>query len=206
MPNRLDLTGQKYGRLSVVSRAANLGRDVAWNCVCDCGETLVVRAGGLRTGNTRSCGCLKITHGHARGGTRSPTNSTWIAMRQRCYNPNHDCYHMYGGRGIEVCERWQGSFENFLEDMGERPEGMTLDRINNDGDYSPDNCRWATPKQQSRSIRGEKHYNAKITRKDVREIRSASKAGVGTVELAAQYGVHRTTIRRIVRRVSWGHV
>ena len=128
---------------------------------CDCGAARVVQLSHLRAGSTKSCGCLrkqlaprrgqtsryKNQHGHA-GDGGSPTYLSWYAMKQRCFNQNHENFPYYGGRGITVCEPWL-RFENFLADMGERPGGKTLDRINPDGIYEPDNCRWATPKEQA---------------------------------------------------------
>jgi hypothetical protein len=155
----IDLTNMRFGRLLVLRRVENNRRGkVCWLCRCDCGKEKEVRAQHLRSVQ-QSCGCQrggKLKHGHVvyiNGKQHpSPTYHSWMAMKQRCLNPNQLGYPDYGGRGITVCDRWQGEhgFENFLADMGKRPKGKTLDRFpNNDGNYEPGNCRWATPKQQA---------------------------------------------------------
>lgn len=129
-----------------------------WHCRCDCGTAKTVRADHLRAGLIASCGCIRAEinvarniartkHGHAKNWTCSPTYRTWQSMLTRCFNPNADNYDRYGDRGITVCDRWL-MFENFLTDMGERPKGTTINRVANDGDYEPDNCRWATKMEQ----------------------------------------------------------
>jgi hypothetical protein len=179
----MDLTGERYGRL-VVMRSDGVHRYPSgqtarwWMCQCDCGNLARVRDRTLRSGLTRSCGCLRSelareraakrnretrparTHGHGSELLgRSPTNLSWKSMIQRCTNPKNPSYPDWGGRGITICERWR-KFENFLADMGERPEGTTLDRIDNDGNYEPGNCRWADKWTQARNRRAAKARKA----------------------------------------------
>lgn len=165
-----DKVGQRFGRLVVVQRDRNKGSRVTWICKCDCGESASINSVDLGV-RTNSCGCLqreitassnaeRAKHGHARSlGTAkrftSPEYRSWKAMLERCRNENAPNYHLYGGRGITVCPEWQGEtgFQQFLSDMGERPAGRTLDRINSDGNYEPSNCRWATASEQSQNRR-----------------------------------------------------
>lgn len=154
-PTVLDLTGKKFGRLTALSlnkeRAGNRKR--FWNCICDCGKTTIVVTGALTHSTIRSCGCLFIESNKVKrikhGMTTTSTYHSWLGMKQRCYNKNCKAYKYYGGRGIDICERWLKSFENFLEDMGEKPLGFTLDRLNSNKSYFKENCRWATKKQQA---------------------------------------------------------
>ena len=150
--NLVDLTGMKFNRLSVVERSGRNGRGLAlWLCSCECGKSVVVQGAKLRSGHTKSCGCIVGKSSETHGLSRTPTYNSWCAMKQRCNYESGNAYKSYGAKGIKVCERWANSFDDFLADMGERPEGMTLDRIDSSGGYEPGNCRWATKKQQDRN-------------------------------------------------------
>lgn len=159
-----DLIGNRYGRLIVVSKCTyKKNNKSVWKCLCNCGKTTFVVTDKLTTGRTKSCGCLqqecrnKIgertkTHGLS----KTKTYKTWLGMRERCNNKNHHEYLNYGGRGIKVCKRWD-SYINFLNDMGEKEEGMSLDRINVNGNYEPTNCKWSTWIEQCNNKRNNRH-------------------------------------------------
>jgi hypothetical protein len=168
-----DETGNRYGRLTVIEQAPppehlKCQDSAYWRCHCECGNIVVVLGASLRKGNTASCGCLQraaaasaaTTHGMY----KSAEYRSWQGMKARCHDPANKAYFNYGARGVAVCDRWRNSFAAFLEDMGPKPSPThSLDRIDNNGDYSPDNCRWATREQQQNNLRTNRMltYNGK---------------------------------------------
>lgn len=154
----IDRVGQVYGRLTVMAFVERLRTPAGapyrtWRCRCICGTETVVRGGNLGNGHTLSCGCHKLTVNITHGRTDTAEYSVWEGMIQRCHNPKDTKWPLYGARGVKVCERWR-SFENFLADMGERPPETSIDRYpDNDGNYEPGNCRWATIWEQNRNLR-----------------------------------------------------
>ena len=167
---RVDLTGLKFGKWTVIEKT---GKDknsrALWECKCDCGKTVLVNGNALNRGVSKSCGCSRKErakgmginnqkHGHciSKDGKsiNSKTYNSWYSMTQRCRYIKQDSYSSYGGRGIIVCDKWK-DFSNFLRDMGERPDGTSLDRINSDGNYEPSNCRWASFRKQTENRRKE---------------------------------------------------
>lgn len=194
-----DIAGQRFGRLVVLDMAyKGANHSWFWQCKCDCGKELIVDGHSLRTGNTQSCGCYNRDRlsevGTTHGMSKTKIKYVHTNMKQRCFNSNHSEYHNYGGRGITVCARWAGErgFENFLEDMGEAPEGLSLDRIDNNGNYYPENCRWATQKEQQNNKRVNVYIEKDGKRKTITEW--AEELGFNPATLRgriAKWGVER---------------
>lgn len=189
-----DEIGNRYGRLVVLRRSdlQSNGHETRWVCVCDCGGNAEPKGSSLRSGVTKSCGCLHrerlATSCLSHGLSNSRSYGTWGDMIRRCRDENNPQYESYGGRGISVCERWLSSVENFFADMGERPEGMKIDRIDNDGNYEPGNCRWATQATQS------------FNRRNTLRI-EVDGVIMNTAEIVKKYGV---PYQVLTRRLRWG--
>lgn len=189
-----DLSGETFHRLTAIHRVPNRGYHTMWRALCECGNIVDLRAQHLRNGNTKSCGCwdaeVLMARNTKHGMCDSGAYRSWAAMHQRCSNPANKEWPNYGGRGIKVCKRWK-DFAKFLADMGERPNGLTLDRKNNSLGYSPRNCRWATAQEQANNKRGLRFISFEGQR---RTLTSWSKQfGIYPSKLfkrAARYGDH----------------
>lgn len=141
----IDITNQRFGRLVAIRKVKIKSRRIRWHCQCDCGHKHIATGVDLRNGHIASCGCKQGYHVHGYG--QHPLYHVWYNMHKRCTDPTHIAFEYYGGRGIKVCKRWN-TVANFIADVGKRPRGRSLDRIDTNGDYTPSNWRWATPKQQ----------------------------------------------------------
>ena len=184
--------GAKFGWLTVVRELPGGDHYTLWECKCVCGEVRQVRGANLVTRNTKSCGCFRRKHSRERalkhGKRRAPEYKVWVEMRYRCLKENHLQYPDYGGRGIKVCERWLRSFANFYEDMGERPtKKHSIGRIDNDGNYSPENCRWELIDQQANNRRN----NVRLT---------CGGRTMTLIQWSRISGIGPTTIRNRIKR------
>jgi len=178
MATRIDLTGKKYGKLLVTGFShLNNTKHAYWHVICDCGTVKTVRSQHLKGGMVKACGCLR---GERHGRSGDPLYNVWRGMLSRCNNPNNGAYIYYGSRGIAVCKRWL-RFGNFQKDMGERPEGLTIERIDNNGDYKLSNCKWATTKEQMNNNR----HNVVLTYKGV---------SMTMQQWAEKLGIHRACL------------
>jgi hypothetical protein len=198
----LKLAGQSFGAWTVISRASRPeGRRTQgtyWHAKCRCGAETVLQGARLTAGRSlRGCENCR-SHGATRRGM-TPEYQSWRGMRERCTNPNHGSWDRYGGRGIHVCDRWLHSFEAFLADMGRRPRGHTLDRIDNNGPYSPGNCRWADAKTQRENSTAQKLSDDQVV-----AIRRALSDGARQIDVAIIAGVERSHIANIATGHSRG--
>ena len=192
MPNLIDMTGKRFGKLLVLALGERRGTTPLWVCKCDCGESLEASGSELRAGRYKSCGCFRVEaiagRNTTHGGTKSPEYRVWQAMKLRCLSKNSVGYHNYGGIGITICERWLASYQSFIQDMGNRPSSRhTLERKDNSLGYSPENCVWATYTEQANN-----------TRKNVTVVSNGSTYTVA--QWARLNGEHPQTVYARIRR------
>lgn len=213
---KVDLTGQKYGRLTVLSMVRTPGKDVRVNCRCDCGGEITALAYNIRNGNTSSCGCLsrevRVARGlllaplmgaanRRHGRSATPTYTRWSDAKKRCHSPQNKRFMYYGARGIQMCAKWRYSFAAFFADMGECPPGLTLERLDNDKGYEPGNCIWADRERQAQN----RKWN-KTDAEGVREIRARAAAGEPRQHLAEAFGMTISNVEKIIARQTWKNV
>jgi len=197
----IDMAGNKYGRLTVVSRnGSDSGNIARWLCVCSCGKETTVNGSSLRKGLTKSCGCIKTESLKGRATHRmgkTKTYGVWSTMLDRCNNKKAKTYNRYGGRGIYVCKRWH-DFELFFADMGEKPDGLTLERIDNNAGYYPENCKWATRAVQARNTSA-----TRLNEVAVRVIRYLVSTGRKQRDIAKAHGVSNECINKVALNLNW---
>jgi len=193
MSDLKDLSGQKFGRLTVISRAQNnIQNRAMWNCVCDCGGGKTTLGVTLRNGRTKSCGCLRselnIERFTVHGCTNTPEYAIWMSMKQRCNNPSNKEFSNYGNRGIKICERWY-TFKNFLADMGNKPgNNFSIERVDNSKGYNPDNCIWGTGFEQANNTRKNVFLDIKGEKNTVAQWCRLSGVSVQTVHYRLRHG------------------
>lgn len=210
--SRNDLTGRKFHRLTV-QKATNLRqhRSILWECICACRNTCYATSSNLISGRMKSCGCWRLEqtikrstkHGASRRHAVKSEYRIWQAMKKRCFYEKDKSYPRYGGRGITICKRWRDSFQTFLRDMGKRPsKKRSIHRIDNDGNYEPKNCIWATSEEQAKN---KTVFNPKsrFTSEQVKEIRTLLAAGTPNFSIALRYGVDRSLISNIKTGRTW---
>ena len=212
---RVDYSGRQFGRLLVVEMTYESGKNAKAKCICDCGAEKIVTAYNLKSGNTKSCGCLAReriaevsrtpcrreavgdktrTHGYS----CTPTYASWCDAKKRCYSPQNKRFAEYGARGISMCDAWKNSFEAFLRDMGERPMAMTLERKDVNKGYEPGNCIWATRTQQAQNTRANV-----ATWEKVRSMRKRRSEGATYSQLSKEFCMSYNNVRVICRGESW---
>ena len=205
--NFIDLSGRRFGRLVVVGIGEAVSGKVKWLCRCDCGNEKNISRSSLAAGYTKSCGCIRremtiermTTHGWCPA-KKTPEYRAWLSIRKRCYNKKHPYFHLYGGRGISVCDSWRDSFLAFIEDMGVRPAGCSIDRIDFNGNYEPSNCRWANAFQQANNQRKNVYVVVDGIRMSIAD--AARKASVNYRKLRYFYCRRKLPIERALVRAT----
>jgi hypothetical protein len=196
--------GSVFGRLTVVGSAdpfvnTDGSKVPKYLCLCACGGSRITRQDLLRRGDANSCGCLQIKHGNSAGGHVTGTYGSWASMKARCLNPADNAYRFYGAKGIAVCERWM-TFEPFLEDMGEKPDGWAIDRIDPKGNYEPENCRWLSISENSRRA-----VTRSITEDQAADVKARFLLGQKQCDIARHVGQSDALVSQICRGQNWAY-
>lgn len=195
----IDPSGKKIGNWNIKTSIKENGY-LKWICECDCGTKKSVLASNLRSGKTKSCGCNKTKHNMS----NSDEYRAWYGMKNRCYNKNHDDYNNYGARGIYVCNEWINSFEKFYTDMGKRPsKNHSVERKNNDGPYSRDNCKWATRQEQGKNVRSNRNLTFNGKSQCMSSWANELNIPITTLKKRIQYGW--TVERALTQKIRWGY-
>lgn len=205
MGRLIDITGKKFGRLTVIKRLhVNKNKFIVWECKCDCGKTIHQLSYPLRQGEVKSCGCLntemRLERITTHGLSKLPIYKVWKSMKKRCYAESDKRYHRYGGRGIIVCDEWLKSPESFIRwaiSNGYK-EGLTIDRIDNDDNYLPNNCRFVTIAKNNRNS-----SNTHLTETNIKEIRSLHSSGMMQIDIAPLFGISQQSVSKIVNNKTW---